>query len=85
MKSTNEWIKAFYRHANEDVENAISLVDEVLTWRKNSDINSLLLPGKLPVSEELFKKGLIFVKNEDINCIPMSKFKLKIILEYRYY
>jgi hypothetical protein len=74
LKNNNDWIKAFYRHSNEDVETAIALVDEVFTWRKNTDTNSLILPGKLPVGEELFKKGLIFVKNEDINCIPMSKF-----------
>ncbi len=74
LKTNNDWIKAFYRHSNEDVETAIALVDEVFTWRKNTDTNSLILPGKLPVGEELFKKGLIFVKNEDINCIPMSKF-----------
>lgn len=77
LKKDNDWIKAFYRHSMEEVDTAICLVDEVFTWRKNNDINSLLTPGKLPVNEELFKKGLIFVKNEDINCIPMLHFIIK--------
>jgi len=33
----------------------------------------LCIPGKLPVSEEILKKGGIFMRNEDINCIPMCK------------
>lgn len=77
LNKDNDWIKAFYRHSSEDVEAAIALVDEVFTWRKLTDTNSLLVPGKLPVGEELFKKGLIFVKNEDINCIPMMHFIIK--------
>ncbi len=33
----------------------------------------LIVSGKPPVSEDLFKKGAMFYKNEDINCIPMCK------------
>ena len=36
----------------------------------------LLTPGKLPFPEELFNKGALFMKNEDINCIPMRELSL---------
>lgn len=49
------------------------MIDEVLTWRNEFGTNNLLVSGKAPVSEELFKKGGMFMKNEDINCIPMRK------------
>jgi hypothetical protein len=42
LQKDNEWIKAFYRHSMEEVDTTICLVDEVFTWRKNSDINSNL-------------------------------------------
>lgn len=77
LQKDNEWIKAFYRHSIEDIDKTLTLIDEVLVWRKALDINSLLKPGKLPVDEELFKKGLVFVRNEDINCIPMMHFIIK--------
>jgi hypothetical protein len=49
----------------------------VLLWRKEFDANNLVTPNKLPVSEELLKKGGIFMRNEDINCIPMCHFVVK--------
>lgn len=77
LQKDNEWIKAFYRHSMEDIETTISLMDEVLTWRMSQDINNLILPGKLCVNEEMFKKGMIFVRNEDINCFKMMHFVVK--------
>ncbi len=44
----------------------------------------LLIPGKLAVTEELFQKGLIFMRNDDINCIPMSIY-WNIIDIFKYY
>lgn len=77
LEKDNEWVKAFYRHSMEEVDTTICLIDEVLTWRKNTEINNLIIPGKLAVNEEMFKKGMIFVRNEDINCIPMMHFVVK--------
>ncbi len=38
----------------------------------------LLTPGKLPFPEELAQKGLLFVRNEDINCQPIFHFIMKL-------
>jgi len=77
LKKDNEWIKAFYRQSMEDNEKTLCLIDEVLAWRKFSDVNNIIIPGRLPVSEELFQKGFIFMRNDDINCIPMMHFIIK--------
>jgi hypothetical protein len=39
------------------------------------NILDLVIPGKTPFPEDLLKKGGLFMKNEDINCIPMCKIK----------
>lgn len=77
LRKDNEWVKAFYQHSMEEVDTTICLMDEVLIWREKSETHSLLTPGKMPVSEDLFRKGLIYVRNEDINCIPMMHFTIK--------
>ena len=38
------------------------------------------MPGKVPFPEELLKRGALFMKNEDINCIPMCKSKSQLNL-----
>ena len=71
LRENNDWIAAFYKYAEEKPEKTVSMLDEVLAWRNEFGTNNLLVSGKPPVPEELFKKGGMFMRNEDINCIPM--------------
>lgn len=77
VRRNNEWVKAFYKYSQENHEKCVSMLDEVLTWRNEFGSNDLVVSEKPPVSEEMFKKGGIFYKNEDINCTPMLHFAVK--------
>lgn len=77
IKNDNEWIKAFYKHSNENNDKTVAMIHEVLSWRQEFEANNLLVPGKVPFPEELLKRGALFMKNEDINCIPMLHFIVK--------
>jgi len=77
LRENNDWIAAFYKYAEEKPEKTVSMLDEVLAWRNEFGTNNLLVSGKPPVPEELFKKGGMFMRNEDINCIPMLHFVVK--------
>jgi hypothetical protein len=38
----------------------------------------LLKPGALPFPEDLLKRGICFMRNEDINCQPLFHFVIKL-------
>ncbi|RNA36023.1 Motile sperm domain-containing 2 [Brachionus plicatilis] len=78
IKANGSWIRAFYKHSLLDQDRAVEMIHDVLKWRKDFDCNGLLTPGKLPVPEELFKKGAIFKRNEDIQCNPLLHFIIKV-------
>ncbi len=66
------------------IEMRSKTVNELLKYNSYFKYLDLCTPGKLPVSEEIFKKGGIFMRNEDINCIPMCKFIKKIFFKYNF-
>jgi hypothetical protein len=53
-------------------------MNDVLTWRKEFGANSLVVPKKLAVSEEFFKKGGIFQRNHDKNGTPIIHIIVKL-------
>lgn len=77
IRRDNDWLKAFYKYSEQDETRTVNMLDEVLTWRNEFGANDLLVSGKPPVAEEMFKKGGLFYRNEDINCTPMLHFVVK--------
>ena len=78
IKRDSNWLRAFYKHAICDDAKTVTMVHDVLTWRKQFEANDLLTPGKYPFPEEMLTKGYIFVRNEDINCQPLFHFIIKL-------
>lgn len=89
IKADSKWLRAFYKHSLDDSDKTVEMINDVLKWRQDFDCNGktktkiyfqknlifkgLLIPGKLPVPEELFKKGALFKRNEDIRCNPLRR------------
>lgn len=78
LRKNNDWLKAFYKYAQENHERTVNMLDEVLIWRNEFGCNDLLVGDDFPVPEEMFKRGGMFVRNEDINCITMLHFLAKL-------
>ncbi|CAF0743056.1 unnamed protein product [Brachionus calyciflorus] len=77
IKADSNWLRAFYKHSLMNSDRTVDMVNDVLKWRKDFNCNELLTPGKLPVPEELFKKGALFKRNEDLQCNPLLHFVVK--------
>jgi len=42
LRKDNEWLKAFYKYANEDPVKTVSMVHDVLLWRNDFGTNGEL-------------------------------------------
>ena len=40
IKNDNEWVKAFYKHSNENHDKTVAMIHEVLSWRQDFEANS---------------------------------------------
>ena len=73
LKSGTDWVKAFCKHGFNNMDKTVSLMNEVLKWRKEFGANDLLLPGKYPFPEHLFQRGALFKRNTDKKSQALSR------------
>ena len=64
IKKDTHWIRAFYKHSQENPTKTVNAINEVLLWRVEFDANSMNLNFLNVVNSELI--NLLFY----IKCLP---------------
>ena len=69
------WRKEFECKSNTSIYSFFFYYFSKKSFTSCSNTKELLTPGKLPFPEKLFNIGAMFMKNKDINGVPLCKQK----------